>query len=120
MPCFPNPSVQPNKWVMNENGKKDNEPYMLKSTESVSHGYICNVCWDLVLLAQSLELLPREAVEIHVNQKPKDSKQAVSIYARNARIRAERMCWREMTMDGEERVYISARRGRQTFKNRKP
>lgn len=40
---------------------------MLKSSESISHGNVCGISWDLVLLAESLELLPSEAVEIHVN-----------------------------------------------------
>jgi hypothetical protein len=39
--------------------------YVFKSCESVGHGYIGHVGWDLVLLAESLELLPCKAVEIH-------------------------------------------------------
>jgi hypothetical protein len=39
--------------------------YMLKSLESISHGYVGHVGWDLVILAESLELPPCQAVEIH-------------------------------------------------------
>lgn len=40
--------------------------YMLKSLESISHGDVGEIGWDLVLLAESLELLPGEALEIHL------------------------------------------------------
>lgn len=39
---------------------------MLKSLESISHGDVGEIGWDLVLLAESLELLPGEALEIHL------------------------------------------------------
>ena len=42
--------------------KKD---YILKSLECIGHGNIGHVGWDLVLLAESLKLLPCKAVEIH-------------------------------------------------------
>ena len=54
---------------------------MLKSLESISHGDIGKISWNLVLLAESLELLPSEAVEIHLDddEDEDDSKQAVLI-----------------------------------------
>lgn len=58
---------------------------MLKSSESISHGDICDISWDLVLLAESLELLSGEAVEIHFNHQ-KDSKQAVLKFSREITI----------------------------------
>ena len=39
--------------------------YILKSLECIGHGNIGHVGWDLVLLAESLKLLPCKAVEIH-------------------------------------------------------
>lgn len=37
----------------------------MQSLESISHGHIGHVGWDLVLLAQSLELSPCETLKIH-------------------------------------------------------
>lgn len=38
---------------------------MLKSGERIGHGDVGDVSWDSVLLAESLEGLPGEGVEIH-------------------------------------------------------
>ena len=44
---------------------------MVKRGESIGHGDIGEVGGDLVLLAESLELLPGEAMEIHCCPKTK-------------------------------------------------